>query len=644
MSRNALPTVLFVAASTTLLASAAQEAIFRANIELVTVDATVVGRDGSLIADLGPGDFSLQVDGQRRNLVSVQLVTARAATEPASAPARWHFSSNQETESGRRIVVAVDEAHIRRLEGRAATDAAAAFIDRLDPTNRVAVTGLSRLAAITFTNDRTMLKRRLGSLVGQADPVFVQFNIGLSEAIEVADGSRTRLADVVLRECGRALTDYTSLARAADDAGGRDACPEQVEQEARAIAQQARTQAGISLNAIGALIDALKAIDGPKTVVLLSEGMALDPRLTDLAELSAAAQEAQVAIYALQLERPLFEAAQDRASPTFLRDTDLGSAGLARLTGATRGAVFRLVGSDPQPFNRIARELSGHYLLAFEAADSDHDGRVHRVRVTLTKGGGVLRARSEFRLRGPAPTTRTREQDIVALLRTTRASTELPVRVATYTYGEPSSNALRLVVSTEADAASGPASLVQIGYVLTDVNGVIAASGTQASEQGRQAFSVMVATGGVYTLRVAGIDGLNRKGLVQRPFVARLDSLGGIRLSNLILAPASDPSTALHPIVDRVSSTHLTAYVELYGDNVTPLEDVRVTFEVVADAAGTPVVAVEADRIRGDSRWKVARGDLALGDLPKGRYLARARIDLPRQPLGEVVRPFTYAP
>ena len=48
------------------------------------------------------------------------------------------------------------------------------------------------------------------------------------------------------------LTEYVNVARAADDAGGgRDACPEQVEQESRAISQYAHTQAGMSLSVAG---------------------------------------------------------------------------------------------------------------------------------------------------------------------------------------------------------------------------------------------------------------------------------------------------------------------------------------------------------------------------------------------------------
>ena len=67
---------------------------------------------------------------------------------------------------------------------------------------------------------------------------------GMSEALEIADGGRARLADAVLRECGRALTEYVSTARAADDAAGaRDACPEQVEQESRGH-RAARAHAG----------------------------------------------------------------------------------------------------------------------------------------------------------------------------------------------------------------------------------------------------------------------------------------------------------------------------------------------------------------------------------------------------------------
>ncbi len=626
-----------------------QEAVFRSGVDLVTVDATVLARDGRPVRDLGPDDFVLEVDGQARRVVSAQFVSQAApAARPVPLPAD-HFTSNEHDEAGRFVMVAVDEAHIRRLEGRTALKAAAAFIDRLDPLDRVAVSGLTRIGVIEFTRDRVALKRRLDGLVGQTDPVFLHFNIGLAEALEVADGSRVRLADVVLRECGRSLANYLNPARTDDVAGGRDACPEQVEQEARAVAQHARTQSRISLSALEALIASLKEIDGQKTVVLLSEGMIADPRYVDFAELSAGAQAARVAIYVLHLETPTFEASQDRVSPTFLHDVQLRGDGLARLAGATRGAVFRLVGSDPHPFERIALELSGYYLLAFEPIPSERDGRVHRIEVSLARGdaqlrarGNVeLRARQAFRLPVAAPSARAREQDLVDLLRASRPATELPVRVATYTYVEPGSPNLRVVVSSEAQAAAGPASRILLGYVLLDDRGVIAASGATGSDAGRHVFSTLVPPG-EYTLRVAGIDPLGRRGLVERPFSARVTARDALRVSDLILAPVPDRAEApLQPLVDRVVDARMTMYLELYAEDGRSLREVAVTFEVATDESTDARLAINAGVVRRDARWAIARAVVPLGSVPDGRYVARARLGVAGRTVGKVVRPFT---
>ena len=283
--------------------------------------------------------------------------------------------------------------------------AAEAFIDTLDPSDHVGVIGLTRVGALTLTRDRVALKRRLATLVGQTDPVFLQFNLGLSEALEIAEGSRSRLADAVLRECGRALTDYVNPARAADDAGGgRDACPEQVEQESRGIAQHAHTQARISLSALEALVASLKDIPGPKTVVLLSEGMVADPRRVDLAQgggrgAGGARHRSTSCTSKCRCSRPRRIAFLPRSS----RDLQVRGDGLSRVAGAARGAVFRLAGDDPRPFERIARELSGYYLLAFEPLEAERDGRHHRIRVALARGGGELRARNGFTLPAAPP-------------------------------------------------------------------------------------------------------------------------------------------------------------------------------------------------------------------------------------------------
>ena len=57
---------------------ARQTPTFRSSVDLVTVDAAVHDGDGRPIATLGPGDFSLEVDGRPRPVVSAQFLTQHA--------------------------------------------------------------------------------------------------------------------------------------------------------------------------------------------------------------------------------------------------------------------------------------------------------------------------------------------------------------------------------------------------------------------------------------------------------------------------------------------------------------------------------------------------------------------------------------
>lgn len=630
--------VLVLAAA--LAAGAAQDVVFRTGVDLVTVDATVIGGDGRPLTGLGPADFVVKVDGQVRPVASVEFINAEAAPPRAPVAAR-HFTSNEDLNAGRLVVVAIDQTHIRRLEGRSAMAAAARFIDALDPIDRVAVASLSRLAGLEFTRDRPALKRRLDALVGQGDQVFLQYNIGLSEAVEIADGGRVRLNEVVLRECG-SRTEFTNLARAVDDAvPTRDACPEQVEQEARALSQQARTQASISLSALQALVSALKPLDGPKTVVLLSEGMVLDARLVDTSELAAAAHDARVTIHAVHIEVPLFEASQDRVSPTLLRDISLGGDGLSRLTGATRGTVHRLVGSDPAPFARISRELSAYYLLGFEATERDRDGRIHRIEVSLAKRRATLRARPAFRLPVIRPSAALQQQDLSLLLRGIEPATELPVRVATYSYPEPTSEQLRLVVSTETEDRSRVS--VLMGFVLIDARGVIVASGAQSAPSGRHAFSTVVPPGD-YTLRVAGIDPLGRRGRVERPFAAQIARSPELRTSDLILAPAPAAAAApLQPIIDRLAAPRLVAYLEVQALDPLRLDGAEARIEIT-DASGTVRAGGNSRIISKDGTWGMVRIEIPLARLSPGPFVAHAHLVSGTRALGQISRPFTYDP
>jgi VWFA-related protein len=619
----------------------AEQPVFRAGVDLVTVDASVLDANGRPIQTLTAADFRLEVDGRERPIASAQFVF-QGGPENATAPlSATHFSSNEYADAGRVIVVAVDETHIRRLEGKHALVAATRFIESLPEADRVGVVGLSNAATLTLSRDRAALRRDLERLTGIGDPLTQQLNIGISEAIEIAEGSRSRLADAVLRECGRALTEYVNVARAAEDGGGgRDACPEQVEQESRAMAQFAHMQAGMSLGALQALVMRLKDLPGPKTVVLISEGMIVDPRRVDLSELAAQAQAARVTIYGLQLEIPTFEAAQDRVSPTAARDLNVRHDGVSRVAGAARGAVFRQVGTDPKPFERLSRELSGYYLLAFEARDSERDGRPHRIRVSLARGRGrELRTRTNFTL--PATTAAARGAELTSLLRSLAVVAELPLRVATYAYAEPDPGKVRVVISAEAGSTLTPPG-TWLGFVLIDGSGVIAATAAHQARDGRYSFSAVVPPG-TYALRAAAIDPLGRQGTVERAFRVQPGAANELHVGDLMLAPPPASANApLEPFVDRVSGAALIAYLETHSSGTAPRPD-AVRVAITPAASTTVAVTGRASVSVRDGGWAMARTMVPIAALPPGSYVAQAEILAGGAVVARTTRPFTIS-
>jgi len=647
MRKAGLAAVLITIASALPAPAGQQPPVFRSGVDLVTVDATVVDGQGRPVEGLGPNDFQLEVDGQPRRIVSVQFVSRGVSTRSAerAAAAPTDASSNEFVNDGWLVLVAVDQANIRRLEGRASLRAAGRFLDTLSPWDRVAVAPVNYAGDLEFSTDRARARRQLEQMAGEADPAFVQFtfNIGLAEALSIADGGRAKLEQVIRRECGgpAAQTRTEDPARAAETEGMRDPCPIQIEQEARAVAQHIRTRANLSLSELMGLIETLKTVDGPKTMVLLSEGLIAEPQLVDLTALGVAAQEARVTIYVLQLETPLFDASDDRVSPTLFEDTQIRADGLARLAGAAKGALFRLVGSDPEPFRRIARELSAYYLVAFEPGESDRDGRTHRIRLSLTRGGGTLRAREAFRFE-PTPRALTlTEERIVELLRAASVATELPLRVATYSYYEPGSGKVRVVIGGETEPTDGPPEVL-FGFVLLDGRGVIVASEAQETSTRRFATAAVVPPG-VYTLKVAAIDRYGRPGSIPRAVLAGISD-AALPTSELMVARVPARADApLDPIVETTGDPRVLTYLELYPAEGRSLSETDVMISVrPADGAEAVLTLLAAVSSR-DARRGVARAVLPIDKLPNGRYIVRAEVSDKGTVVGQTERAFTIA-
>src|SRR5687767_14711918 len=91
-------------------AATGQTPTFRSGVELVTVDVTVVDRQGNPMRGLGAADFTVSVAGQPRRVVSAEFLDvaaaqARRAPQPDVVP----VSTNEGAAVGRQFVFIVDQ-------------------------------------------------------------------------------------------------------------------------------------------------------------------------------------------------------------------------------------------------------------------------------------------------------------------------------------------------------------------------------------------------------------------------------------------------------------------------------------------------------------------------------------------------------
>ena len=159
------------------LVGRAQEPVFRAGVDLVTVDAIVVDKEGRPVTGLTADDFLLTVDGKPRPIDTFELVAVR--TGDTSANRRLpDISSNDVAEPARVILLVIDRTNMRLGDGRAALDGLKGLIDNLAPRDRLGlVTMPGGGPVIPPTGDHQSVIDAIGRIRGletqQADPTLL---------------------------------------------------------------------------------------------------------------------------------------------------------------------------------------------------------------------------------------------------------------------------------------------------------------------------------------------------------------------------------------------------------------------------------------------------------------------------------------
>jgi VWFA-related protein len=602
--------------------------VFPADVDVVAVDVNVVDRDGRPVRGLGPEDFALTVDGKSRRILSVDFVDLAGETRPEPPPPSPYFSTNVGVHPGRLVLIAVDQNNIAFGGGRSVLNASDRLLDTLGPNDQVGLLSLaSGGPSVEFTGEHVLVREALGKIVGRARRG--SGRIGLSEALAYLDGNSFVWQQVLQRECGSIPDDSSRLV-----------CNSQMADEASAVAHSHREGSRTALRMLSAAFDALRTIEGPKTLVLVTEGLGVEND-ADVRDLASRAAAARASLFILQLDSPLADAGAQRVSPTSVEDKQTQDAGIWGLAAMTRGTVFRLSGSGDRVFERIARELSGYYLLGFEPEGGDRDGKDHRIRVDVERPGLTVRSRGRMNI--PPAGVRPRTQEVlVATLRAPFLIPDLPVRVATFALPDTAAGKVRVLVSAEVERARGALDLAFV--ILDDETKPVASGGGRVTESPAGVSSFVGGAQvepGQYTLRLAAVDDGGRRGSVEHTVKAALVSAGGLELGDLLLGPPPAEGGTLRPATDVRADGGLIAHVEMSAREPGRLKAAAVSIEVAESDSGPVLLQASApgtDSPEGTRR--MARAVLPLQLLPPGSYVARAAVSVDRKPVASLSRPF----
>jgi VWFA-related protein len=180
-----LAAVLALLAGAVVYAQQPGQPVFRAGVELVTIDVVATGRDGRPIHDLKAADFELLEDGKRQEIRAFQFINFSMA--PADAPPPPGVVTN-DVEPGGIFALVLDEIGYYVTEVQDVRRAAERFLGRaLQPHDHVAVVRSGVNAGFFLTTDRTQALESALSATGRRDRGIRLEQAGAVDAVGAGD-------------------------------------------------------------------------------------------------------------------------------------------------------------------------------------------------------------------------------------------------------------------------------------------------------------------------------------------------------------------------------------------------------------------------------------------------------------------------
>jgi len=646
-SLSAVLAAACVATAAAQQGKAPQPPRFTATIDLVSVDVNVVDQDGRPVRDLETNDFTVTVDGQPRRIASAQFVSLTAPAAPDDAPPPADYSTNVPAAGApeRLIAIVVDRGSIAPVRAKDVFTAAAKFVDTLRPQDRVGVFSIPEGPTIDFTTDHDAVSAVLLHTDGMAHGSGGAKYVGISEAVAIERGNSFAMENVTQRECGGSVQNVR-------DAGGNSElaiCARMVQDEAATVATYAHQRARDTVSGLAALLERLGTSETPKTIVLISEGLVVDNERFVTRGLGPLLAAAHATVFALKPEASDSDASQPRAPQNRSQERAVNETGLLTVTRLAGGELFRIIANPDFSFKRLATELSGYYLIGFEPEVHDRDGKQHNIAVAVRRSGVQVRARTEFSVE-PAGTPADRQRIITGLLRSPAVATSIPFRLTTYTFQEPGTTKIRLLVGVEVDRPD--TGRLAMGFALVKPDGTTGATFYQPAADAPRGtgpqtyFAAMTADPGGYVLKAALLDEKGRRGSLERQVRAYMTRMNRFRATQLLIGDATQSAAGAGSISPTVSGSlsgeTLYTYMELFTDAPAGFDGTTARVDVFPAGGSRPVESGPAilQPPGSDASVRAAAASVPIAQLPAGAYVAHAVVTVDGRDVGEMIRPF----
>ena len=663
------------------LSSQTQQPTFKGGVTLVTVDVTVLDKDGNPVRDLKPEDFEIKLNNKVQSVKSLAFVQPEGVTppapggaaSPATPPASQRETATNSTPKGeeRVFVILVDDLSFAPVRGKRLFSAATKFLDNLPPTDIVGFATASGVGAVNPTRDRAPITAALTTVVGQfQDPRDLRVSgpnlgkdprndapdgpVGIADALEIDRGNPAVLKEVIARECFNGSTEVFNGA-IVEAIIAEYQCAGDVASEARRTAAMTRNTTARQLEAYLQVIKAMSRVGGIKHLVLLSDGLGITLVTDEMGPVSKAAASAgvQISVLAEEPDINLGDAARGVPRGGAVPQTSTGIAetrrnddrmlmqGIQTVADVTGGIFHRVIG-DPDPFfRRVAAAASGVYRLGVDPPGGSAPGKDFAVAARVKRAGNyTILANRRAVLPGP-PVVVPIDEQLKAAVATGQALYRVPVALGTALRRSKNGAApVEVGVNVEVPATvKGPLTM-QFG--LRDVVGPVS-NGRKVietrGEDGAYRFSfAMPVVPASYKLRFAVADAEGNLGSVETSFSARLRTLGPFTSSDVLtwFVDSKGASTflALDDMPERLET--LNASIELYGKaGAPPPSDLAVTFTLTGAGKETAEVEREAsiENVEGALRAQV---ELPIDQIAPGTYVLSAKVSAEGKSLGTV--------